>query len=91
MAQRHSNHGANIEKSRLQSDIPKRDNNQRGWPARDPAKERRGVMSEGNGNRIVVTKHRTYHIADDVERMPIEEYMPDTNLPEDLKGAKVYL
>ena len=48
-------------------------------------------MSEGNGNRIVVTKHRTYHIADDVERMPIEEYMPDTNLPEDLKGAKVYL
>ena len=49
------------------------------------------MSEQERGGRLVVTKHRTYHIPADVKGMPIEEYLPDTNLPDTLKGAKVYL
>jgi len=40
--------------------------------------------------KVVITKHKTYHIPEGVEGVPVEEYFNDTKLPDNLKGAKVY-
>jgi hypothetical protein len=43
-------------------------------------------------NRVIVTKHRIYHLAADTQGVPVEEYFAGVTLPEPLKdsGAKVY-
>ena len=40
--------------------------------------------------RVIVTKRRTYRLADDAQGIPVEDYFPNAKLPETIKGAIVY-
>lgn len=41
-------------------------------------------------DRVIITKRKTYWLAEDAQGTPVEEYLPTANLPAGLQGALVY-
>jgi len=41
-------------------------------------------------DRVIITKRKTYRLAEDARGTPVEEYFRHANLPAGLEGALVY-
>ena len=41
-------------------------------------------------DRVIITKRKAYHLAEDARGVPVEDYFRHANLPAGLQGALVY-